>query len=79
MRHEAIWLVQLLASVALLGAAFAVGLWVGWRRWGRPGPASWDTLHAEVEIPRRGTRHDLFAPEVDLRDEVVRGELTAGS
>lgn len=85
MRNEAIWLVQFLVSISIVAAAFGIGLWTGWRRWGRPGPATWDTLDADVEVRATSGRRDLFAPEVDLRDgtsAVVAGaprELTRGS
>lgn len=81
MRNEAIWLVQLLVTVSVIAAAFAAGLWTGWRRWGRARPASWDSLRADVEVrPAISGRPDLFAPEIDLRDErSARGELTRGS
>ena len=69
MRYEAVWLVQFLVAVAMIATSFAVGLWAGWRKWGRPGPATWDSLRAEVEVrPTASGRRDLFAPEIDLRD-----------
>lgn len=81
MRYEAIWLVQFLFSVGVFAAVFGAGLWVGYRRWGRPGPATWDSLSAEIEVrPVFSRRRDLFAPEVDLRsDRSVAGELAPGT
>jgi hypothetical protein len=82
MRYEAVWLVQFLFAVAMIATSFAVGLWAGWRKWGRPGPATWDSLRAEVEVrPTASGRRDLFAPEIDRGTlgptiDQVRGELT---
>jgi len=85
MRYEAVWLVQFLAAVTVIAVSFAVGLFAGYRRWGRVGPATWDSLRAEVEVrPTVAGRRDLFAPEVDLRErsgafDEARGELSPGS
>jgi hypothetical protein len=85
MRYEAVWLVQFLAAAAVIAVSFAVGMWAGWQRWGRRGPANWDSLRAEVEVqPVAVGRPDLFAPEVDLRARLdlrdeVRGELSPGT
>lgn len=85
MRNEAVWLVQFLVAMAMIAVAFGAGMWAGWQRWGRRRPATWDSVHAEVEVrPTPNGRPDLFAPEVDLRDPVgllgeVRGELSPGS
>lgn len=80
MRNEAIWLVQLLVSAALLGGVFGAGVWVGWHRWGRR-PSTWESIGVDVEVRQAASgRPDLFAPEVDLRASApVRGELTRGS
>ena len=85
MRNEAIWLVQFLATVTVLGVTFGAGMWVGARRRSRSGPAGWDNLPAAVEVRAAvGGRRDLFAPEIDLRDDgadgtdAVRGELSPG-
>jgi hypothetical protein len=84
-RYEAVWLVQFLAAAAVIAVSFSVGLFAGYRRWGRPGPASWDSLRAEVEVrPPVAGRRDLFAPEIDLRErprslDGVPGELSPGS
>ncbi len=80
MRYEAVWLVQFLFSICVFGAVFGAGMWVGWRRWGRPGPATWDSLRAEVEVrPGDSRRTDLFAPEIDLRSAARSpGELSSG-
>jgi hypothetical protein len=85
MRNEAIWLVQFLVSISIVAAAFGAGLWMGRRRSGRPIPATWDTLDAEVEVRASTGRRDLFAPEVDLRGDTISTtaaaprELTSGS
>lgn len=84
MRNEAVWLVQFVGAVCVVGVCFGAGLLVGWRRWGRPGPATWESLRADVEVqPAVAGRRDLFAPEVDLRDPSAvgptRGELGAGA
>lgn len=76
MRSEAIWLVQFLGVVVVLGTVFLVGVWVGGRR-KRVHGISWDSwvgAAADQERTRR-PRRDLFAPEVP----VVRGELTTGT
>lgn len=80
MRYEAVWLVQFLFSVGVFAAVFGSGLLVGYRRWGRPGRATWDSLSAEVVVrPASPRRRDLFAPEVDLRrDRGVPAELAPG-
>lgn len=79
MRTEAVWLVQLVVCVCLLAGAFAVGWWVGRRRVDGD-RASWDSMPAAVEVARGVSRHDLFAPEVDLREQqrTVGRELTGG-
>ncbi len=79
MRAEAVWLVQLVVCVCLLAGAFAVGWWVGRRRV-HGDASSWDAMPAAVEVARSVSRRDLFAPEVDLRDQpgAVGRELTGG-
>jgi hypothetical protein len=83
MRSEAVWLVQFVVTITIVAAAFSCGMWAGWRRWGRPGPATWDTLDAQIEVRTRAAgRRDLFAPEVDLRahhDDAMPRQLTRGS
>ncbi len=79
MRSEAVWLVQLLVCVCLLTGAFVVGWWVGRSRTGAES-VTWDSMPAVVEVARTVGRSDLFAPEVDLREQQVaaRPELTGG-
>lgn len=74
MGYEAARFLQFLLSLGLVFAAFVAGMYVGWRRWGRPVP-----LDHSTEVPvdltdasRAGhpttARPNLFAPE--LRDDV---------
>ena len=70
MRYEVMRLLQFVFSLSLIFAAFLGGMFVGWRRWGRPRPvdhsvandegASSDGSAAEAAPGRR----DLFAPEL---------------
>lgn len=93
MRHEAIWLLRFLIVVAMFGGVFGCGVYVGMRRSARRVPAGWDGVPAGVEVRATpSNRSDLFAPEVDLRDDAttrgvggpsgrpghIRGELPAG-
>jgi hypothetical protein len=77
MRSEAIWIVQFLGSVVLLGAAFLAGLRVGRSR--RQVDAATEWLSWEQGVPaatqHQPPRRDLFAPEMPA----IRGELTRGS
>ena len=73
LRYEVLRLIQFLFSLGLILAAFAGGLSLGWWRWGRirrvptgtaPGPAT----APDAAAPRQ----DLFAPELDLTEQVLR-------
>ncbi|MEI2700463.1 MAG: hypothetical protein V9E94_19815 [Microthrixaceae bacterium] len=79
MRSEAVWLVQLIVCVCLLTGAFAVGWWAG-RRKVDGDRVGWDSMPAVVEVARGVSRRDLFAPEVDLREQAGAAgrELTGG-
>ena len=82
--YQAMQLAQFLFSLSLVFLAFAAGMYLGWRRWGR-NPRPRTEMDASDEPMRSATtsrRPDLFAPELDLEPDVVilpRGELTAGS
>lgn len=74
MRYEAMRLLQFMFSLCLILGAFLGGLYVGWRRWGRPGPADHSApdraarrdsaAEYGAELHTTGAhRRDLFAPE----------------
>lgn len=89
--YQKVQFAQLALSLSFVMLAFAVGLYAGWRRWGRaPRPAERPapTRHGERTAARPTTvatlsrRPDLFSPELDLTEPdlpLIRGELTAGS
>ncbi len=89
--YQKVQFAQLALSLSFVMLAFAVGLYAGWRRWGRsPRPVERSTSqrHGERVAPSRPTtvatlsrRPDLFSPELDLTEPdlpLIRGELTAG-
>lgn len=86
MRYEVMRLLQFVFSLALMFAAFMGGMFVGWRRWGRPRPADLADTGDEPPSNRSATdwptesapRRDLFAPELDLAWEPEDVDLRVG-
>lgn len=90
--YQKVQFAQLVLSLSFVMLAFVVGLYAGWRRWGRtprpverPAGASSGERSASARpttVATQSRRPDLFSPELDLTEPdlpLIRGELTAGS
>ncbi len=72
-RYEVLRLIQFLFSLGLILAAFAGGLSLGWWRWGRSRRVPTGTAPGPAPAPDAAApRQDLFAPELDLTEQVLR-------
>lgn len=82
--YQKVQFAQLVLSLSLVMLAFALGLFAGWRRWGRASPDDGGTARAgrrhsatpradrptarATNVATLSRRPDLFSPELDLSE-----------